>query len=101
MEKTNGTATAHPPAPVADHSAAINKFLRTAQRGWSRAASSGERTAHRLATALHQIGDDMALLDAGTLEGFLKLARIAAGPWPTDESKHQIFSAIEAAGKKP
>ena len=101
MEKTNGTATAHPPAHVADHSAAINKFLRTAQRGRSRAASSGERTAHRLAAALYQIGDDVALLDSSTLEGFLNLARIAAGPWPTDDSKAKIYSAIEAAGKHP
>ena len=90
------------PAPaVSDQSASINHFLRTAQRGRSKAASSGERTAHRLAAALHQIGDDIALLDSVTLTGFLNLARAAAGPWRTDDAKHQIYQAIEAAGKRP
>lgn len=87
------------PAPVVDHSAAINHFLRTAQRGRSGTASSGERTAHRLAAGLHAVGDDIALLDNCTLEGFLNLARAAAGPWPTDDSKAKIYSAIAAAGK--
>lgn len=88
------------PAPASDHSAAINHFLRAARAGRHRAASSGERTAHRLAAALHDIGDDVALLDGATLEGFLALARAAAGPWRTDDAKHQIYQAIEAAGKK-
>lgn len=89
------------PAPAAsDHSAAINHFLRTARAGRHRAASSGERTAHRLAALLHDIGDDVALLDGATLEGFLALARAAAGPWRTDDAKHRIYTAIESAGKK-
>ena len=100
----NTTAPAHPPepAPVATpQTAAINQFLRAARAGRCRSASSGERTAHRLAAALNSIGDDIALLDGATLDGFLNLARAAAGPWPTDESKHQIYSAIKSAGKRP
>ena len=83
------------------HAASINHFLRTARAGQSRGASTGQRTAHRLAAALHEIGDDIALLDTSILEGFANLLRAASGPWPTDEARHQIFTAIAAAGKRP
>jgi len=83
-----------------EKSASVNHFLRVAGAGRHRGASTGQRTAHRLAAALHDIGDDIALLDGATLEGFQNLLRAAAGPWPTDEAKHQIFTAIAAAGKR-
>ena len=82
------------------NSASANLFIRTALAGRCRGASNGERIAHRLAVALHQIGDDLALLDEMTLEGFVNIVRASACPWPTEDAKHQVSEAIAAAGSK-
>lgn len=76
------------------------KFIQLARQGRHRGASSGERVAHRLAKALHEIGDDLALLDHDTVEGFCMLTKAANGPWQTDASKSEVFNLIAlAAGK--
>jgi hypothetical protein len=82
------------------NSASANLFIRTALAGRCRGASNGERIAHRLAVALHEIGDDLALLDETTLEGFFNIVRASACPWPREDANHQVFEAIAAAGSK-
>jgi hypothetical protein len=82
------------------NSASANLFIRTALAGRCRGASNGERIAHRLAVALHEIGDDLALLDETTLEGFVNIVRASAGPWPTEDAKYQVIQAIAVAGSK-
>ena len=77
----------------------INCFSRMAKRGGHSGASSGERVAHRLAVALHAIGDDMALLDAESINGFNELCLLAHGPWPTDKLKTLVFTTIASAAK--
>jgi hypothetical protein len=72
----------------------LDRFTTLARRGRSSAASSGERVAHRIAQALHDIGDDIALLDYDALDGFLTLCQLASGPWSTDEQKQRIFATI-------
>lgn len=56
--------------------------------------------AHRLAKALHAIGDDLALLDYETLEGALGLMRCMCGPYPTDRIKEVIFNTVRSAAGK-
>lgn len=82
------------------NSAPANPFVWIALAGRCRGASNSERIAHRLAVALHEIGDDLALLDETTLEGFVNIVRASAGPWPTEDAKHQVFQAIAVAGSK-
>jgi hypothetical protein len=72
----------------------FTRFTTLARHGSSPAASSGERVAHRLAKALHEIGDDLALLDADALDGFHTLCQLASGPWSTDDQKQRIFATI-------
>jgi hypothetical protein len=80
--------------------AAVDHFRRIARNGSRPGASSGERVANRLALALDQIGDDLALLDASALNGACLLIRMMSGPWPTDASKAAVFRTIrQAAGK--
>ena len=78
----------------------VTHFCRISRRGASPAASSGERVANRLALALHRIGDDMAVLDSGAIEGACSLLRCMAGPWATDDRKAAVFRVVkQAAGK--
>ena len=80
----------------------INRFVKTARRGGHPAASGGEKVAHKLAKALHGLGDDLALLDADLLLGALDLARLMNGPWPTERFREVVFNTVEsAAGKAP
>lgn len=81
--------------------AQIARFCALAQRGGHPAASSGERTAHRLAAALHTIGDDMMLLDDDAVQGFCRLAQLAAGPFHTDDAKAIVFDTITKAAATP
>lgn len=80
--------------------AQIARFCQLAQRGAHPAASSGERIAHRLAAALHTIGDNIMLLDDDAVQGFCLLTQLAAGPFHTDDSKAIVFDTIaKAAGQ--
>lgn len=77
----------------------LARFVTLARRGASPGSSSGEKTANRLAATLHQIGDDMAVLDDSLFDGFILLCRAAHGPWPTDTAKESAFNHIaQAAG---
>lgn len=79
---------------------AIERFRQVAAAGKHPGASSGQKVAHRLAKALHAIGDDLAVLDSYVLLGALDLMRCMSGPWPTDASKAAVFKVIQqAAGK--
>ena len=83
------------PTPPDNHDAAcIARFGHLAQSGRHSGASSGERVAHKLAKALHQIGDDMALLDEDAIKGFYLLCLLAHGPWATEDSKSRVFQTI-------
>ena len=75
-------------------------FCHLSKTGRSPKASSGERVAHRLADALHKIGDDMALLDPEAIHGFHLLCQLASGPWALDADKERIFDTIAAAAGK-
>jgi hypothetical protein len=75
----------------------IATFCDAARRGASPAASTGEQIAHRLARALHDVGDDMMLLDQECIEGFSSLCRLAAGPFHTDDQKTIVFDTIRKA----
>lgn len=79
------------------NTANIAHFGDLARRGSSQGASSGERTAYRLAKALHDIGDDMMLLDADAVSGFATLCSLASGPFHTDEQKSLVFDIIARA----
>lgn len=76
---------------------AIERFRQVARSGKLAGASSGEKIAHRLAKALHGIGDDLALLDSSVLLGALDLMRCMAGPWPTDADKELVFLTLKSA----
>lgn len=79
---------------------AIERFRQLARAGKHAGASSGEKTAHRLAVALHNIGDDLAVLDSTVLLGALDLMRCMSGPWPTDASKEAVFRCVASAAGK-
>ena len=74
-----------------------SRFITLAKAGGNPKSSTGERVAHRLAVALHEIGDDIALLDYDALDGFTTLCHLAAGPWPTEARKTGVFDAIARA----
>lgn len=75
----------------------LARFCALAKAGGSPAASTGENTARRLATALAAIGDDMALLDEDAIHGFHNFCLLAHGPWHTDDQKHHCFEIIRQA----
>ena len=78
----------------------LERFVKFASRGGP-GASHGEQICRKLAKALEGIGDDMALLDTDTLEGFCTLVRYTSGPWPTEQSKETVFRFVRrAAGRK-
>ena len=61
--------------------------------------SSGERVAHKLVAVLHQLGDDLALLDPEAIHGFSILCQLAHGPWALEDDKQRVFDTIAAAAK--
>jgi hypothetical protein len=77
--------------------ASIVHFARVATRGAHPAASSGEKVANKVAKALHRIGDDLAVLDADSIDGIRDLIQAMAGPWPTDAAKSAVFKTIRNA----
>lgn len=86
--------------PSDNHAAAcIARFRELAKAGAHGAASSGERTANKLAKTLNSLGDDMALLDADAILGFYHLCMLAHGPWATDEGKSHVFQIIAQAAR--
>jgi len=82
-----------------DDLALLARFCDLAARGRHASASTGERVANRLACVLHELGDDMALLDEDAIRGFYQLAMAAHGPWPTDAAKSTVFTIIRKAAK--
>ena len=71
------------------------RFCELAKRGSHPGASTGERTAHKLASALHKVGDDIMLLDAEAIQGFCHLVHLAGGPFYKDEEKVIVYNTIE------
>ncbi len=83
-----------------EFTASIAEFGALAKQGAHPSASTGERTANKLAKALHAIGDDIMLLDLEALEGFFHLARLARGPFFTDHEKSLVYDTIaKSAGQ--
>jgi len=74
-----------------------NRFLDLAYSGAQGTASSGERVANRVARALEEIGDDMALLDCQAIEALCEVLRTMAGPWQSQQQKDVIFQGVERA----
>ncbi len=74
----------------------IKHFVRCARAGRRPASSSAEQVAQRLAKCLRKIGDDLCLLDGSALRGFIELARLMNGPWPTDAVKESVFSIVDS-----
>jgi hypothetical protein len=83
-----------PRAGSADTLAPVYRFRDHARAGKSAAASSGERVAHKLAKALHSLGDDLMLLDLDSIEGACTLLRLAAGPFATDSAKRNVYLTL-------
>ncbi|GEM_PF-2502715 len=81
---------------------AVNRFVQLAGRGAFPGAAGGEKICNRLAKALEKIGDDLALLDQGDIEGACDLMRLMSGPWPTDEVKKMAYDMVHqaATGRK-
>lgn len=50
---------------------------------------------------LHNLDDDLMLLDTDAAKGAADLIRIAAGPFSSTGAKHTIYQMIAEAGKRP
>lgn len=79
---------------------AIETFRKNARMGRLPGASNGQKIANRLAKALQAIGDDLAILDADTLQGACDLMLCMSGPWPTDRLREVIFNTVASAAGK-
>ena len=77
----------------------LERFVQAATAGAHPDASQGEKIANRIAQALHEIGDDAAVVDRGIIEGAAELLRMMNGPWPTTETKFAVFRTVEKAAK--
>ena len=78
----------------------ICHFLELAKAGQDPTASKGEWVCYKIAATLHQLDDDLMLLDAEAAKGAAELIRIAAGPFSSAKGKDAIFQMIKAAGHK-
>ena len=79
----------------------IKRFLELSAAGARGTGSRSEIVAHRIACALNQIGDDMALLDTGAIASLCAVVRAMGGPWSTQQNKEQIFNAVKRAAHRP
>lgn len=75
-------------------------FLELAKAGQDPTASRGEWVCHKLAAVLHELDDDLMLLDADAVQGAAELMRAAAGPFSSTRAKQAIYLMIAEAGRK-
>lgn len=79
---------------------AAKRFIYLATAGSQPGASSGEKVCHRIAKALHEIGEDFYSVDSSAIEGACHVMKLMAGPWRTDKDRERIFEYVaKAAGK--
>lgn len=77
------------------------RFLYLAMAGSQPGASSGEKICHKIAKALHEIGEDFSGIDGAALEGACHVVKKMAGPWQTAEEREHVFKCVaKAAGKE-